>query len=136
MNDCIFCEIAAGRIPCTKVYEDEDILAFLDIHPVSNGHTLVIPKIHSPKLDECSLDILEKLIRCLRRIAGAVQKAVASDGYNVLSNNGRAAGQLVDHIHFHIIPRNTGDGVFSKWDHFQYSEGKAEILAEKIRQKL
>lgn len=136
MNDCIFCEIAAGRIPSMKVYEDDDVLAFLDIHPISEGHTLIIPKQHSAKLDECALDTLEKLIRSLQRLAGAVQKAMDSDGYNVLCNNGRAAGQLVDHVHFHIIPRNTNDGVLKKWDHFDYPEGKAEKLAEKIRQKL
>ena len=136
MDTCIFCEIAAGRIPSMKVYEDDNVLAFLDIHPISDGHTLIIPKLHSAKLDECTLDTLEKLTLCVQRVAGAVQKAMGSEGYNVLCNNGRAAGQLVDHVHFHIIPRNSKDGVLKKWDHFEYPEGKAEKLAEKIRQKL
>lgn len=133
---CIFCEIAAGRIPSTKIYEDQEVLAFLDIRPISDGHTLVIPKEHVNRLDESDPDILVKVTCCLRRVAGAVQQALKSDGYNVLCNNGRAAGQLVDHLHFHIIPRNTNDGIFKQWPSFEYPEGKAEKLAEKIRQKL
>ncbi len=134
--DCIFCQIAAGKIPSVKVYEDEEVLAFLDIRPISDGHTLVVPKRHFGTLDECDPDILANLVCRLQTIAKAVQQAAGSEGYNILCNNGRAAGQIVDHVHFHIIPRNPGDGVLKKWDHYEYPEGKAEKLAEKIRQKL
>jgi histidine triad (HIT) family protein len=72
----------------------------------------------------------------LGRIAGAVAAAMNSDSYNLLCNNGRASGQLVDHLHFHIIPRNTGDGVFSRWPHYKYPEGKIEIIAAEIRERL
>jgi len=136
VDNCIFCKIVAGQIPATKVYEDEVALAFLDIGPISDGHTLVIPKQHFDKLHECPAELLSQISRCLGRIAHAAVAATGADGYNVLCNNGRVAGQLVDHMHFHIIPRNAGDGVFNRWPHFKYPEGKAEALAESIRQNL
>lgn len=136
MSDCIFCRIAEGRIPCFKVFEDDQVLAFLDIGPIQDGHTLVIPKHHCSRLDGCPPQVLEALMIRLSRIAGAVREAMGAEGYNILCNNGRAAGQLVEHLHFHVIPRNTGDGVFKQWPSFQYAEGKAEQVAEKIRQKL
>jgi len=135
-DDCIFCKIVAGEIPCTKIYEDEVALAFLDIGPISDGHTLVIPKQHFDKLHDCPPELLGQVSGCLARIACAVIAATGAEAYNVLCNNGRPAGQLVDHVHFHIIPRNTGDGVFNRWPHFKYPEGKAETLAESIRKNL
>jgi len=134
--DCIFCKIAAGQIPCSKIYEDENVLAFLDIGPVSDGHTLVIPKQHYTKIHECPPEILTAVASVLPKIAGAVFEASSADGYNVLCNNGRASGQLVEHLHFHIIPRKTGDGVFSKWPASKYPQGMAEKITEKIRAKL
>jgi histidine triad (HIT) family protein len=131
--ECIFCKIIAGQIPAAKVYEDDNVLVFLDIGPVSEGHTLVAPKQHYQKLHECPPEVLAEIGARLGKIAEAVASAMNSDGYNVLCNNGRAAGQLVDHLHFHIIPRMTGDGVFNRWPAFKYPEGKLEKLAEKIR---
>ena len=135
-DDCVFCKISAGRIPCRKIYEDESVLAFLDVGPVSDGHTLVIPKAHFEKLHECPDEIIEKLSACLGRIADAAVKAVQAEAYNVLCNNGRAAGQLVRHVHFHIIPRNSGDGVFDRWPAYEYEQGKADAIAAKICEKL
>jgi histidine triad (HIT) family protein len=134
--DCVFCKIATGQIPATKIFEDEIILAFLDIGPVSDGHTLVIPKQHSEKLDDCPVDQLAQISSRLGKIAKAVSVGMNSDGYNVLCNNGRAAGQLVKHLHFHIIPRRTGDGVFDRWPAYKYQEGKIEAIAAKIRKNL
>jgi len=108
-DDCIFCKIATGQIQCNKIYETSGVLAFLDSGPVSNGHTLVIPKAHFEKMDECPLDILSQISGCLGKIATAVVDAMKADGYNVLCNNGKAAGQVVNHLHFHIIPRNFDD---------------------------
>lgn len=136
MSECIFCGIASGQIPSVRVYEEEGVMAFLDIGPISDGHTLVIPKEHYCRLDECPDALLSRLSSVMRRIAAAVQKAMGADGYNVLCNNGRAAGQLIDHLHFHIIPRKTGDGLFQRWPSFRYPEGKAEQLAGQIRQCL
>jgi len=136
MSDCIFCKIAAGQIGSFKVYEDDHVLAFLDIGPIRDGHTLLIPKHHCSRLEDCPPQALEPLMARLAQLAGAVQQAMDADGYNILCNSGRAAGQIVEHLHFHIIPRKTGDGVFKHWPSFQYPEGRALQVAEKIRQKL
>ena len=135
-QDCIFCKMVAGQVPVTKIYEDQVALAFLDIGPLSDGHTLVIPKQHFEKLHECPSEILSQVASCLGKIAGSVTESVSSDGYNLLCNNGRAAGQIVEHLHFHIIPRNNGDGIFGRWPAYKYPEGKIEKIAAKIREKL
>jgi histidine triad (HIT) family protein len=136
MDDCIFCKIAAGRIPSAKIYEDEFVFAFLDIGPISDGHTLVIPRQHFEKLDECPSEVLSQVVAILGKISKAVSVAMKSDGYNVLCNNGRAAGQDVGHLHFHIIPRNNGDGVFNRWPAYRYPDGKVEAIAAGIRANL
>ena len=135
-NECIFSRIISGEIPAEKVYEDEDVLAFLDINPVSDGHTLVVPKKKYEKLHECPPEVLGRVCSRLGKIAKAVVTAMDAEGYNLLCNNGRAAGQLIDYVHFHIIPRNSGDGVFSHWPAKQYPEGKIEEIAAKIRKNL
>ena len=135
-GDCIFCKMVAGQIPVAKVYEDEIVLAFLDIGPISDGHTLVIPKRHFEKLHDCPAELLGRVASRLGRIAGAVAAAMNADGYNLLCNNGRAAGQLIEHLHFHIVPRNVGDGVFDRWPSYRYPHGKIEKIAGKIRENL
>ncbi len=135
-ENCIFCKIAAGQIPSVKIYEDESVLAFLDIGPISEGHTLIIPRQHYTKVHECPPQVLASMVSILPKVTAAVFGAMQADGYNVLCNNGRAAGQLVEHLHFHIIPRKTGDGVFNRWPASKYPQGKAEEIAEKIRAKL
>ena len=104
-NDCVFCAIAAGEIPSFKVYEDELVLAYLDINPFSKGHTLVIPKEHSTGLLDTSDETLSALISRVRKVAAHLKSALPCDGFNILQNNGEAAGQTVMHIHFHIVPR-------------------------------
>jgi len=136
VGDCIFCKIASGQIPSAKIYEDEIVVAFLDIGPISDGHTLVMPRQHFEKAHNCPPELLGQIWTRLGKIAGAVASATGADGYNVLCNNGRAAGQLVDHLHFHIVPRRTGDGVFAKWPSYKYGPGQLEIIAEKIRKHL
>ena len=135
-DKCLFCKIVFGQIPVTKIYEDEAVLAFLDIGPISDGHTLVIPKMHYEKVDECPPEIMAQVASRIGKIAGAVSNAMNSDGYNVLCNNGKAAGQVIDHLHFHIIPRKTGDGVFDHWPSFKYEEGKIQKIAEQISKML
>ena len=135
-QECIFCKIASGQIPSAKIYEDEIVVAFLDIGPISDGHTLVMPRQHFEKVHNCPPELLGQIWTRLGKIAGAVASATGADGYNVLCNNGRAAGQIVDHLHFHIVPRKTGDGVFAKWPSYKYSPGQVEIIAEKIRKHL
>ena len=135
-NGCVFCKMVAGHVPVTKIYEDEVVLAFLDIGPVSDGHTLVIPKRHFGRLHDCPAELLGQVGSRLGRIAKAVADGMNSEGYNMLCNNGRAAGQLVEHLHFHIIPRNRGDGVFDRWPAYKYEEGRIDKIAAKIREKL
>ena len=135
-HDCLFCKMVAGVIPVTKVYEDEVVLAFLDIGPISDGHTLVIPKQHFEKLHDCPPQILGRIASRLGKIAAAVAAAMNFDGYNVLCNNGRAAGQLIEHLHFHIIGRSIGDDLFDRWPSYEYQDGKIEAIAEKIRKNL
>jgi histidine triad (HIT) family protein len=135
MDGCVFCRMVAGEIPVAKVYEDEAVLAFLDIAPVSDGHTLVIPKRHCTRIHECAPNTLAEVASRLGKIAEAVITTMGSDAYNVLSNNGSAAGQVVDHLHFHVIPRKAGDGVFTEWPSHRY-KGQIEKLAAKIRGNL
>ena len=136
VQDCIFCKIVSGQIPSAKIYEDEIVVAFLDIGPISDGHTLVMPRQHFEKVHNCPPELLGQIWTRLGKIAGAVALAAGADGYNVLCNNGRAAGQVVDHLHFHIVPRKTGDGVFAQWPSYKYRPGQVEIIAEKIRKHL
>lgn len=135
-KDCIFCKIIAGEIPSTKVYEDESVLAFLDIAPLSPGHTLLIPQEHVPRLEELSSEACCSLTRQLPQLARAVSAAAAAEGCNVLNNNGRAAGQLVDHVHFHIIPRRQADGVITHPPGKEYAPGQMEEMAQQIKSLL
>jgi len=135
-DDCIFCKMSAGEIPVTKVYEDEVVLAFLDIGPLSDGHTLLIPKKHYENLHDCPAELLGSVCSRLGKIAKAVAIGMNSEGYNLLCNNGSAAGQIVKHLHFHIIPRNTGDGLFDRWPAYKYEQGKIEQIADIIRKNL
>ena len=135
-DDCIFCKIVAGQIPAARVYEDEVVLAFLDVGPISDGHTLVVPKAHFEKMHDCPAELLGQVGLSLGKVAKAVAAATNADGYNVLCNNGRAAGQLVGHLHFHIIPRRTGDGVFNRWPAYKYPTGRIDEIAAGIRSAL
>jgi histidine triad (HIT) family protein len=133
MADTIFQKIIAGQIPCHKVYEDEKVLAFLDINPLSRGHTLVIPKEPAETLDQLSDESAAALGRVLPRICRAVIAASGTREYNVLENNGRGAHQVVQHVHFHIIPKPDRDkGLGIGWPATRL-DADAEALAEKIR---
>ena len=135
-DECIFCKIIKGEIPAGKIFADDRVLAFLDIAPLSDGHCLVVPKDHYERLDDCPADLTAALISKVGPIAQAIIAATDAQGYNVLNNNGRCAGQLVGHVHFHIIPRRAGDGIFTRWPSKQYPQGRAEELIQKIKQNL
>jgi histidine triad (HIT) family protein len=105
----VFCAIAAGEIPSCKVYEDDVVFACLDIGPFSEGHTLVIPKAHSTGLLDTDEALLGAVVARVRKIAAHLKTALPCDGFNILQNNGAAAGQTVNHLHFHIVPRRQGD---------------------------
>lgn len=135
-QDCVFCRIINGQIPAAKVFEDQNVLAFLDIGPVSEGHTLVVHKQHTSSIDQTNSEILKDISGVLPMLTSAVCQAMNADGYNVLCNNGAAAGQVVDHLHFHIIPRKKDDGVFARWPSFQYPQGRADEIVQKIIRNL
>lgn len=127
-NDCIFCAIAAGEIPSFKVYEDDKFLAYLDINPFSEGHVLVIPKEHREGLIDAEDSLLSELIARVKKVATHVKEVLGADGFNILQNNGEAAGQTVRHIHFHIIPRKNGDALV-----FENTKGDMQKLEELAR---
>jgi histidine triad (HIT) family protein len=135
--DCIFCKIVRGEVPATKVYEDDDTLAFMDIGPVVKGHTLVIPKRHYDPISGTPTAVLHKLIEVVKRIAEAQYKGLKADGINVTQANGAAAGQVVPHIHFHVIPRFTTDGHHWNWAPKKYDQpAEMRTLADRIRAAL
>jgi histidine triad (HIT) family protein len=133
--DCLFCKIVEGSIPSNKVYETDNILAFLDITPVNEGHTLVIPKTHYENLFEIPDETLSTIALELKHLGSAVQKATNAGGINIAMNNREAAGQIVPHAHFHIIPRYIADG--QKLMHGRkYAEGRIDIVAENIKKEI
>lgn len=132
MTDCLFCKIIKGEIPSAKIYENGKIFAFLDINPVNHGHALVIPKEHYPNLVDTPEDVLDEMIRAVKKLAPAIMRTTGTDGFNLGVNNGEVAGQLIFHTHFHIMPRREGDG-FRHWHGEPYKEGEREKLAERIK---
>ena len=130
-NDCVFCAIAAGEIPSFKVYEDDLVLAYLDINPFTKGHTLVIPKAHSANLLETDEATLAAVIARVRKVAARLKAALPCDGFNILQNNGAAAGQTVMHLHFHIVPRYGSEPIAFESHAGNMDELKA--LADRLR---
>jgi len=133
MEDCIFCKIINGEIPCAKIYEDEKTLAFLDIGPIAEGHALVVSKQHYETLLDTPEEEIKSIFSLAKKVAAAQQKALNNEGFNLLMNNKEVAGQVVPHIHVHIIPRNKRDGLFKGWPSKQYEEGKMEEVLGKIK---
>jgi histidine triad (HIT) family protein len=133
MADTIFSKIISGHIPSHRVYEDEKVLAFLDINPLSRGHTLVIPKEAVPTLDMLSDDSAAALGRVLPRLCRAVVAITGVKEYNVLENNGAGAHQAVMHVHFHIIPKpNPSEGLGIGWPQKALDHADAANLAKQI----
>ena len=129
MADTVFAKILRGEIPCHRIYEDDAVLAFLDVNPLSRGHTLVIPKEPAETLDQLSDDAAAAIGRVLPRIARAVLAATGARAYNVLQNNGADAHQAVFHVHFHVIPKfDDGSGLGIGWKAGRL-EGGAELAA-------
>jgi len=135
MEDCLFCKIANGEIPCSKLYEDDKILAFLDIMPVNKGHALVIPKEHLEDIFEIPDDILAEIAKLLKKVSTAVKHGVEADGINLLMNNHEAAGQIVPHAHFHVIPRHKGDGL-QHWEQSEYETDEIKLYNDMIQKHL
>lgn len=134
--NCIFCKIIAGEIPCHKIYEDNDTLAFLDIGPLSEGHCLVIPKEHYQTIDEMPDELAGKCMSVVSKLSKVLKDAIGMTAWNVLQNNGSIAGQAVGHVHFHIIPRSSEDGLGYRWNSGELSTDDAKRLIDTITQKL
>ena len=131
-EDCIFCKIIEGEVPSHKVYEDENVYAFLDTEPVSKGHTLVIPKEHVETVHEA--EEMSYMWEAIVKVANSVKSAFEPEGLNITQNNGAVAGQEVFHMHFHVTPRYTGEEVELSYNRSELENG--EELAEKIRGKV
>lgn len=139
MSDCIFCKIVNGELPAAKVYEDEHVLAFLDISQVTKGHTLVIPKVHTENVFTLTPEAAGRLFRAVPVIANALNKAFSPVGLNLLNNNGEQAGQTVFHYHLHLIPRyGKGDGFGAVWKSHasDYTPTDLQAIAATIREQL
>lgn len=134
--DCIFCKIVAGEIPAKKIFEDDASLAFMDIGPVADGHVLLIPKTHVTSIDDMLARDAAAVLANLPAIVHAVITATSCQGVNVLQNNGTSAGQVVMHVHFHIIPRSGSDRFRFNWPSEQYAPGRMDQLADAIRQAM
>jgi len=130
--DCVFCKIVAGEIPSAKVAESDRAYAFMDVGPIAAGHTLVVPRDHYETIADMSPEDVAAIYELAARLAPAIQKAVEAEGLNVLQNNGRVAGQVVPHVHVHLIPRSSGDGLSWPWPARKTDPEELERLARKI----
>ena len=134
--NCVFCKIIAGQIPSLRVFEDEAVLAFLDIGPLAEGHLLIVPKEHHEHLEDMPETAVCGLTRHLPRLVKVVMKVVNAQGCNVLLNNRKVAGQDVPHVHWHIVPRVDSDGLGYRWKASRYPSGRAERIQQSIRDAL
>ena len=134
MMTCLFCKIVSGKIPSHKVFENDDILAFLDINPVNPGHTLVVPKKHFADMSDTPEEILCKMISTAKMIGAKIMDELGADGYNLGLNNKPAAGQVVGHVHLHIMPRYKGDNL-KLWPGQNTNEEELDKIAQKLLNK-
>ncbi|MBS3134879.1 HIT family protein [Candidatus Woesearchaeota archaeon] len=130
MNDCIFCKIVRGELPCYKIYEDNETLAFLDRNPVNPGHTLLIPKKHSETILDTNDETLKKLITTTKKISKAIFESMKLEGFNIGINQFKIAGQVVPHLHIHIMPRHKNDGI-KLWPSREYESEKEKNNVQK-----
>lgn len=137
MEDCVFCKIAKGEIPSTKLYEDEKVLSFLDIMPAAKGHALVIPKTHYKTLLDLPHKELHALIEIVQKVAAATMVALPGvQGFNVLQSNNEVAGQVIPHVHFHIIPRFKEDKLNLAWQPGKSEAEELKKYAELVKEKM
>ncbi len=134
--DCLFCKIIAGEIPCFKLFENDETLAFMDINPANEGHALVIPKEHSRDVHAVSDAAITATVTTAKKIAAAIDKTLNPDGLNLLQCNGPAAAQSVFHFHMHVLPRREGDELKLNWGLRTGDMDAIGALAERIRGNL
>jgi len=134
--DCLFCKIIAGEIPCFKLFENDDTLAFMDINPANEGHALVIPKEHATDVYTVSDAAIAATVATAKKIAAAIDKTLNPDGLNLLQCNGPAAAQSVFHFHMHVLPRREGDELKLNWGLRAGDMDAIGALAKRIRGNL
>lgn len=133
---CVFCRIVAVEIPAAVVLENESLLAFLDVGPLAEGHLLVVPREHFATLVEMPPTTCAHVLSVLPMLGRALLRVTGAEGFNVLINNGSAAGQVVPHVHAHLIPRRNGDTLGYRWNPSEYQPGRAEALAHAFQDAL
>ena len=134
-ENCIFCKIAAGEIPSTTLYEDDDFRVILDIEPASKGHALILPKEHYANLYELDDELASKALVLAKKMITKLTDVLGCEGYNILQNNGPAAGQTVFHFHMHLIPRYTDDTVKIGWKLGKLTDEVKEEIVTKLQKK-
>ena len=132
MSSCIFCKIVNGEIPSTKIYEDDLVYAFLDISPINFGHTLVIPKEHHESASTIPENVAGRMMKVGSRLGIALKRALDYDAYNLHLADGKAAGQVVNHAHLHVVPRGVDDDFRWNWRQQKYPENKMQEIADEI----
>jgi histidine triad (HIT) family protein len=133
MEECVFCKIINKELDADVLYEDKFVIAFLDINPIAKGHCLVVPKKHFENLDEIDDNYLKKIITKVKKIGKILEKATEKEGFNLILNNKKAAGQFVNHLHFHIIPRSLGDNVNLESSKYIYREKEKEEIIKNFK---
>ncbi len=132
-DECIFCKIIRGEIPCFKVLDDDDVLAFMDVNPIAPGHVLIVPRHHSKDIMETPPEWVGKAFAGASSVARAVQKTLEPDGINIVQANGPGAKQSVFHLHVHVIPRGMDDGLTMNWELVPGDMDVIGKLAERIK---
>jgi len=135
-SECVFCRIITNELPSHKVFEDEHTVAILDINPINPGHILVIPKVHVERLSLLDDETATALFKAVKTIEEVVSEMPDCKGTNLIQNNGKPAGQLIDHVHVHIVPRVTGDSFRFKYDKVEEKNKKLAEFADLYREKL
>ncbi len=133
---CVFCKLVCADIPASVVYEDEAVIAFLDIGPLAEGHLLVVPKEHHPRLIDLPGVQFARVAECIPVLGRALVRVTNSSGLNLLCNDGEAAGQVVRHVHIHLIPRRSNDGLGYRWNAGKYAPGRDLELAKALQQAI
>jgi len=135
--DCVFCKIAAGELPSSRVYEDDEVVAFMDIGPLVKGHTLVVPKRHFDPITDAPDETLARVMAVVKKIVAAQLAGLGADGVNVHQSNGAVAGQVVPHLHFHVVPRFKDDRHTWNWRPRQYADkSEMDSFGAKIREAI
>lgn len=132
-DDCIFCKLANGEIPTNSIYEDDDFKVILDASPATKGHALILPKEHYDNIYEVDDSVAAKIMPLAKKLATHMTKKLGCDGFNILQNNGEAAGQTVFHLHVHLLPRYKDEKAILEWDHLEFSDEEMAEIRDSLK---